>query len=54
MKCPDCNSVLGFTIKENEDFFHIYEICAYCGYAKAYVDYKDTNTGPINYSGLEY
>ena len=54
MNCPDCDSRLGFTTKEAEDFFHIYEICAYCGYTKAYVDYKDSDTGPIDYSGIDH
>jgi hypothetical protein len=53
MKCPDCGSRLGFTTKDEKDFFHIYEICAHCGYIKAFVDYKDKNTGPIDYSGIE-
>jgi len=54
MNCPDCDSKIGVTTKEDKDFFHIYEICAYCGYTKAYVDYKDSDTGPINYSGIDH
>ena len=54
MNCPDCDSRLGITTQDKEGFFHIYEICAYCGYTKAYVDYKDSDTGPINYSGLDH
>lgn len=54
MNCPDCDARVGITVKEAEGFFHIYEICAYCGYVKAYVDYKDSDTGPINYSGIDH
>jgi hypothetical protein len=54
MNCPDCNAVLGITTKDEEKFFHIYEMCAYCGYIKAFVDYKDDDTGPIVWSGLDY
>ena len=54
MKCPDCNSVLGITTKDEGTFFHIYEMCAYCGYIKAFVDYKDNDTGSIVWSGLDY
>ena len=41
MTCPECDNRLGITIKEEEKFFHIYEICAYCGYAKVYIDDKE-------------
>lgn len=54
MNCPDCGYGLGYTTKKEKGFFHILEICAHCGYAKAYVDYTDGDTGPIDYSGIEY
>jgi DNA-directed RNA polymerase subunit M/transcription elongation factor TFIIS len=53
MKCPDCDAVLGVTTKDEKGFFHIYEICANCGYIKAFVDYKDNDTGSIVWSGLD-
>lgn len=54
MYCPDCDSALGVTTQDHKEFFHIYEICAYCGYTKAYVDYKNSDTGEINWSGIDH
>lgn len=54
MNCPDCKTELFITTRDYPDFFHIYEVCAYCGYVKAFVDYKDLDTGPIDYSGIDH
>jgi len=55
--CPDCDGTLSYVVSDDrsdKDYTHIYEMCAHCGYVKAYVDYKDDDTGPINHSGLDY
>jgi RNase P subunit RPR2 len=57
MYCPECKYELGYTVaddREDHDYKHIFEICAHCGFIKAYVEYEDKDTGPINYSGIEH
>jgi len=57
INCPDCNGPLSYTVSDDrsdKDYKHIYEICAHCGYIKAYVDYADNDTGPVDWSGMEY
>jgi RNase P subunit RPR2 len=54
--CPDCNHPLGYVVsddREHKDYTHIFEICVNCGYTKAYVEYKDDDTGEIDWSGIE-
>jgi len=56
--CPDCGSSdLYYSVtddREHEDYVHMYEICTHCGFRKAFVEYKDDDTGPVNWSGLEH
>ena len=57
MHCPDCATLLNYSVSDDrteKDYKHIYEICVHCGYVKAYVDYVDSDTGPINWSGLDH
>lgn len=54
MRCEGCDAKLSVSVEEKENFFHIFEYCSYCGYTKAYVDYKDEDTGPLDYSGIEH
>lgn len=57
MNCPECDANLGVTVmddREDKNYRHILELCAYCGYQKAYVDYLDNDTGEINWSGLDH
>ena len=57
MNCPDCYTPLGVAVmddREGKNYRHILELCAYCGYQKAYVDYLDDDTGEINWSGLDH
>lgn len=54
MTCQKCFTKLSISVEEKESFFHIFEYCVHCGYAKAYVDYKDEDTGPLDYSGIDH
>lgn len=57
MPCPECDTPLGVTVaddREDKGYKHIIEICAYCGYTRAFVDYLDDDTGEINWSGLDH
>lgn len=57
MPCPECDTPLGVTVaddREDQGYKHIIEICAYCGYTRAFVDYLDDDTGEINWSGLDH
>ena len=40
--------------REHADYVHMYEICTHCGFRKAFVEYKDDDTGPVNWSGIEH
>lgn len=54
--CPDCDHPLGYVVaddRQDKDYTHIFEICANCGYTKAYVEYRDDDTGEIDWSGIE-
>lgn len=42
MTCPQCDTPLSFTVSDDrsdKEYKHIFEICNYCGYTKAYVEY---------------
>ena len=52
--CPDCDTLLHYTTEANKDFVHIFEICHFCGFVKAYVDYLSDDTGPIDWSGIDH
>jgi len=57
MYCPDCKSELYYIVaddRQDKDYTHIFEICSHCGFTKAYVEYSDNDTGPINHSGIEH
>jgi len=54
LNCPTCDAKISIAIEEKQSFFHIFEYCNYCGYSKAYVDYKDEDTGPLDYSGIDH
>jgi hypothetical protein len=55
--CPDCGTQLSYTVSDDRSdkgYKHIFEICHHCGYTKAYVEYANNETGPIDWSGIEY
>lgn len=54
MNCPQCDNKIAVTTESAKGFIHIYESCSYCGYIKAYVDYLDSDTGPVNWSGIDH
>lgn len=54
MRCPQCQSTLRVVAESKKDFTHIFEMCSFCGYAKAFVDYLDSDTGPVDWAGIDH